>query len=520
MTIPPAPDRSVDLARLLKGWVAAEAIPSLDVTGIESDSRKLKPGTLFLATKGLHRHGLEFLDQALAAGCPAVAYDPEGAEVIRGLGDSMVPLIAVPDLTRNLGLMAARFYEEPSAALNVIGVTGTNGKTSCTHFLAEAVQGSRQASVVGTLGWGKPGHLRLTQHTTPEPIELQRILAHLRDEGFQMVAMEASSHGLAQGRLSGVRFQGAVFTNFSRDHLDYHGTMDAYLEAKLELASWPGLRFIAFNAEEAFAAPIVARMSGKLELLGFCSESYQTALEIPLLRFGAASYHPEGMRFDVIHQGRRATIKTALYGDFNVENLTATLAAMLCLGIEFDLAISHLEKVVAVPGRMERVPCKGRQVIVDYAHTPDALATVLEGVRKHAPSNLWVIFGCGGDRDRGKRSEMGAVASAMADHIVLTDDNPRTEDGDQIIRDILSGISRPDAIVIRDRRVAIRHALEAIGPEDLLVVAGKGHETTQEVAGIKYPFNDRCVIEETWLDLVRGSRQSAVESHPQRFVQG
>ena len=518
MKTPPPPDRSIDLARLLKGWVAEEAIPSLEITGIESDSRKLRPGDLFLATGGLSRHGLEFLDQAIAAGCAAVAYDPEGAGPLALLGGRGVPCIAVPELTRNRGFLAARFYGEPSSTMQVIGVTGTNGKTSCTHFLAEAVQGKLTSSVVGTLGWGRPGHLKVTQHTTPEPIELQRILGSLRDQGCEVVAMEASSHGLEQGRMSGVRFKGAVFTNFSRDHLDYHGTMDAYLNAKLELADWPNLQFIAFNAEEAFAAPIVERAGGSLELLGFCAENFKTSLNVPLLRYGEIFYHPEGMSFDVMFQNRRGTVRTELYGDFNVENITATLAAMLCLGIDFDAALSQLAAVVAVPGRMERVNCSGRQVVVDYAHTPDALATVLGGVRKHAPNNLWVVFGCGGDRDRGKRPEMGAVASAIADHIVLTDDNPRTENGDEIIRDILSGITRPDAIVIRDRRAAIRHALLAIGPEDLLVVAGKGHETTQEVAGIKYPFHDRSVIEETWLDLRKDAKESAVEHHHQRFV--
>ena len=520
MTAPPAQDRSVDLARLLKGWVAAEAIPSLDVTGIESDSRKLTPGALFLATAGLHRHGLEFLEQAIKAGCSAVAYDPEGVESVRWVDDSKVPLIAVEGLTRNLGSIAARFYGEPSTSMAVIGITGTNGKTSCTHFLAEALQGALNASVVGTLGWGRPGQLQSTHHTTPEPVEVQRILANLRDEGCQMVAMEASSHGLEQGRLSGVHFQGAVFTNFSRDHLDYHGTMAAYLNAKLALADWPGLRFIAFNAEEDFAGPIVQRMEGRLDLLGFCAESFETDLDVPMLRYGPASYGQDGMHFDVIYKGGRRTIKTALYGDFNVENIAATLAAMLCQGIEFDEAISHLRNVVAVPGRMERVHCKGRQVVVDYAHTPDALAKVLQGVRKHAQSRLWVIFGCGGDRDQGKRSEMGAVASQIADQVVLTDDNPRTENGDEIIQDILAGISKPGAVAIRDRRAAIRYALEALGPEDLLVVAGKGHETTQEISGVKYPFNDRTVIEETWLDLVKESNQSAVECQPPRFVKG
>ena len=488
---------SVPLRELLKGWVAEEAIPSLAVSGIQSDSRNLESGQLFLAIDGLQCHGLDYSAQAVSKGCAAIAYDPVGTEALAiPLQKGETPFISVPGLSENLGILADRFYGAPSSAMAVIGVTGTNGKTSCTHFIAEATSQLWDSGVIGTLGWGRTAALEPTRHTTPDPIELQRIMASLRDQGCRLVAMEASSHGLSQGHMKGVRFTGAVFTNFSRDHLDYHGTMDAYLEAKLALAFWPDLEFIVFSAEQAFAEPIVQRSGGKASLLAFCSADYETSLDVPMLRFGKALPERGGMSFDVTFGDRRRTVRTGLYGDFNVENITATLGVLLCLGIEFDAAIELLEKVTPVPGRMERVECEGKQVVVDYAHTPDALATVLEGARQHAKRHLWVVFGCGGDRDRGKRPEMGAVASEKADYIILTDDNPRSESGDEIIQEILKGISHPNVIVIRDRRDAIRRALNEVGPDDFLVVAGKGHETTQEIAGIKYPFNDRDVIQD------------------------
>ena len=511
---------AVPLRSLLKGWVADEAIPSFAVTGIQSDSRRIESGNLFLAVNGLQCHGLDYCEQAISNGCVAIAFDPSGITGSLPTLPSDISLIPVPGLSDNLSVLADRFYSAPSAAMAVIAVTGTNGKTSCTHFIAEATREHFDSSVIGTLGWGKAEALEPTRHTTPDPIELQRILAALHDRGSRLVAMEASSHGLAQGRMSGIRFKGAVFTNFSRDHLDYHGSMEAYLEAKLTLASWADLQFIVFNAEQAFTNPIVQRSGGKLSLLAFCSADFQTAIDVPTLRYGKSIPRREGMAFEVMFGDQRAMVHTGLYGEFNVENTTATLGVLLCLGVGFHEAVEMLGKLAPVPGRMERVSCDGKQVVVDYAHTPDALSTVLRGVRAHAKNHLWVVFGCGGDRDRGKRPEMGAVASALADRIVLTDDNPRSESGDDIIQEILVGIEQPETLIIRDRRKAIIHALNEMGPDDFLVVAGKGHETTQEVAGVKYPFSDRTVIEENCFGGLSPLKSSSSESSRPRFRQG
>jgi UDP-N-acetylmuramoyl-L-alanyl-D-glutamate--2,6-diaminopimelate ligase len=518
MTSPPSGSPVVDLADLLKGWVADEAIPSLSLTGVESDSRNVRPGNLFLAIRGAQHHGLDFLPSVIASGCAAVVYDPSGVKDFLPPDNVAIPVIPFPELTQRQGLIADRFFSSPSVAMSVIAVTGTNGKTSCSHFLAEAMAAETRSAVVGTLGWGCPGSLHPTAHTTPGAIELQRILGGLRDSGFGLVAMEASSHGLAQGRMNGIRFKGAVFTNFSRDHLDYHGTMEAYLAAKLSLAGWPGLEFIVFNAEESFAEPLTRLAAPTVRLLGFCRLGFTADGTNSFMQFGQPTPTREGMTFELHYQGMCGVVKTGLYGDFNVENVTATLATLVCLGIDFHQAIEMVRQLVAVPGRMERVTCGNRRVVVDYAHTPDALATVLKGVRSHNPRSVWVVFGCGGDRDRGKRPQMGAVASDLADHIILTDDNPRSENGDQIIEEISAGITRPGSIVIRDRRNAIHHALNAIGPDDFLVVAGKGHETTQEIAGIKYPFNDRSVIEDYCLEFGKNPVGSSTEMTPQRCV--
>lgn len=416
-----------------------------------------------------------------------------------------MPAIAVDALPRKLGLIADRFFGEPSRYLTAIGITGTNGKTSCSHFLAQALAPDGwPAAVVGTLGWGKPGALRPTHHTTPDAIEVHEVLLRLYSLGFGSVAMEASSHGLVQGRLNGVRFKGVLYTNFSRDHLDYHGTMEAYLDAKLRLLDWPGLEFVVFNADDAIARAILDRNPKELKTLGF-SVSGKPALSgadgaadsLPLLTVSSIRHSAEGVSFTAHYQGRSAPVHAPVFGDFNVENLTAVLAVLLAMGRDLPRAAVSLEKVRAVPGRMESFSGAGRTVVVDYAHTPDALESVLTSLRRHCEGRLWVVFGCGGDRDRGKRPEMGAIAERLADVVVLTDDNPRSEDGDDIIREILSGCRRDDVATIRDRRDAIFWALERSAVDDIVLVAGKGHETTQEVRGRKYPFSDRAVVRES-----------------------
>lgn len=490
------------LGTLLDGWPLMVTHTGVAINGLCLDSRKIQPGDLFVALAGSAVHGLVHVDQAIQRGCAAIVYDPAGdgkSQAARLEGN--IPAIAIPSLGQHLGQLADRFYESPSHALSVIGVTGTNGKTSSSHFLAQSLNEFSPAGVIGTLGWGFPPHLNPTEHTTPDAIEIQRMLAAMRDGGCRTVAIEASSHGLDQGRLSGVRFKCALYTNFTRDHLDYHGDMPAYLEAKLGLLDAPGLEFVAFNADDAIAEAVLARKNRDLPAIAFSMDSISTMCGgVPLLSSSEVIQSNEGLTFKTYFQNETALVKVPVFGDFNHQNVLATLAVLLGLGYSLADATAALTRIRPVAGRMERYFGVGRNVVVDYAHTPDALRSVLESLRPQCEGKLWLVFGCGGDRDKGKRPEMGAVASSLADQLVITDDNPRTENGDTIIQDIVAGCQGTNLAIIRDRRAAITFALENMGAGDWLVIAGKGHEDTQDIQDIKIPFSDRAIVRDWFSD--------------------
>jgi len=484
------------LDALLAGFIDASVSCSVDITGLCHDSRRTRPGDLFVALAGHRSHGMHYAQQAIRQGCSAIVYDPAGDGRLLARNVAGTLCMPVDSLDQKLGFIADRFFDEPSAFLDVIGITGTNGKTSCSHFLAHALSAKAPAAVVGTLGRGVPDALERTNHTTPDAIEVHGFLARLRDQGVKTVAMEASSHGQVQGRLNGVRFKGALYTNISRDHLDYHGTMEAYLEAKLRLLAWPGLEFVVFNADDPIADAVLSRAPSHLRLIAFSLHGRKIE-SAPVVSVAFVQQDSQGIAFQAQYRQQLAHVFAPVYGDFNVENLAASLAVLLGLGYELPEAAELLKNVRPVPGRMERFSGQGRTAVVDYAHTPDALASVLRSLRRHSEGKIWVVFGCGGDRDRGKRPLMGAIAEDLADGVVLTDDNPRSENGDEIIRDILSGCLHNNAVTIRDRREAIVWALERAGIGDIVLVAGKGHEDTQEIQGQKYPFCDREVVMET-----------------------
>jgi UDP-N-acetylmuramoyl-L-alanyl-D-glutamate--2,6-diaminopimelate ligase len=303
---------------------------------------------------------------------------------------------------------------------------------------------------------------------------------------------------LDQGRLNGIRFEGCLFTNLSRDHLDYHVTMEAYLEAKLRLVTWPGLKFIALNLDDQSASAVLIRTPDTVKKIGFSlNGKHIPGPCMEIVQASSIQHGQDGISFDVRFKGQETRINAPLFGGFNVENLMGVVAVLLAKGFKLPEVEQRLKKVRAVPGRMERFCATlGPTAVVDYAHTPDALEKALASLRLHCRGSLWVVFGCGGDRDRGKRPEMGTIAERLADHLVLTDDNPRSEDGEKIIEEIISGCKRQDIVVKRDRRLAIAHALERLGPDDVLLVAGKGHEESQEIGGVKHPFNDREVVGE------------------------
>lgn len=477
------------LSELLKG-ITSVAEDS-EITGLSLDSRELIAGDIFIALSGAKQHGLAYAGQAIARGAAAILFDPAGGGGELIVQSGAIPQLPLENLNLKLGEIAARFYGDPSRRLQVIGITGTNGKTSCSQFLSQLLD---DCGIIGTLGWGEWGNLNPTLNTTPDALAVQRILAEMVNEKKQSVAMEVSSHGLEQGRVNGVQFAGAVLTNISRDHLDYHGSMEAYMQAKLTLFEKPDLRFAVVNLDDGYSVPVLAAVPKNVALWGFSVKGKKYPAGESLIAENIQHRH-EGIEFDVCWRSEVRQVKAPLFGDFNIENVMAALTVMLALGYTLGESAGRLRSIKPVTGRMERFGGEREPVVfVDYAHTPDALAKVLSSVRKHCNADLWVVFGCGGNRDTGKRAEMGTTAERWADHIVITDDNPRFESGQTIINDILSGCRSNKIEVIRDRETAIRTALARATPDDYVVIAGKGHELYQEVDGAKLPFSDAAAV--------------------------
>ncbi len=464
------------------------------MTGLAADSRSLAAGEVFLAYPGSRRDGREFIPAALQRGAAAVLWEREGFEWNPGW---RVPNLGVENLRGLAGRLAHEIYGRPSERLWMIGVTGTNGKTSCSHWIAQACSAcGAKTAVVGTLGTGFPGALDAGVNTTPDAVLLHRSLAGLLAQGAQGVAMEVTSIGLDQGRVNGVAFGAALFTNLSRDHLDYHGDMESYARAKQRLFETPGLKHAVLNLDDVqgvqIARALAGRGIGRAGYSCFAGVAARSGLE-RYAEAHAIEVSPEGIAFEVRSSWGEAGIESALLGRFNVSNLLGVLTTMLVSGVPFDRAATALAGLEPVAGRMQRLGGAGKPVVVvDYAHTPDALEktlVALKDVAKASGGRLAVVFGCGGERDRGKRPLMGAVASRHADAILVTSDNPRGEDPAAIIAEISAAIPVPHE-AIEDRRAAIERAIASAGAEDVVLIAGKGHETYQEVAGRRLPFSD------------------------------
>lgn len=470
------------------------ALPSdrqVNVTGLALDSRRVQKGDLFFARDGVSHRGADFIAEALDRGAVAVMVQQGALRADERVAVS-VPLIEVDDLDRRIGEVASRFYGNPSQALNVIGITGTNGKTSCSHYLAQALTAlGHLSALIGTLGNGMVGALQQATHTTPDPIALQALLAEFRQQGAEYVVMEVSSHALDQQRVSGVRFTAAALTNLTRDHLDYHGDMARYGEAKARLFTDHAPALQALNLDDAFGRELLARQADTgARVLGFSLNRAEADLRVSQLEADL-----RGFRFLLHTPAGVQPVSTALLGEFNVSNMLLTATLLQLLAFSPEQIARALSRLQPVNGRMACLPTVAGQpqVVVDYAHTPDALAQALQALRLHQPGTgqLWCVFGCGGDRDRGKRPEMGCVAAAGADRLVLTSDNPRHEAPEQIMRNVMAGIpDRADVHQEADRAAAIRWAITRAAPEDLILIAGKGHESYQEIGGVRTPFND------------------------------
>jgi UDP-N-acetylmuramoyl-L-alanyl-D-glutamate--2,6-diaminopimelate ligase len=512
-------NRAISLAELLAAHAPDAdlgAAGDIVVSGLALDSREVRAGDAFVALKGSRQHGITFAPMALARGAAAILAErpdevaaPAPAVLQREIGNresgiektsherALGPFVWIDNLREKLGPIASRFFGDPSQALTVIGVTGTNGKTSTVDLLAQALHhAGHRVATIGTLGAGLVGEIVEGARTTPDAIAVQGLLATFRDEGATHVAMEVSSHALDQGRVNAVAFDLAVFTNLTRDHLDYHGTMHEYGATKERLFAWPGLDAAIINIDDPFGRALAARTHDDVALLRYGVDRDDAGAMRADVAARSIESGVAGLRFHLTTPWGEGDVATRLLGRFNVSNLLAVAACLGRLGFSFEAIREALGLLDPVSGRMNRLGGEDALplVVVDYAHTPDALEQALTSLRAHAHGALICVFGCGGERDVGKRPEMGAIAEALADLIIVTDDNPRGEDGDAIVAEIIAGLENPErATIERDRRRAIALAIHAAHAGDVVLIAGKGHEPYQEIAGVKHPFDDLAV---------------------------
>ncbi|MDP3560173.1 MAG: UDP-N-acetylmuramoyl-L-alanyl-D-glutamate--2,6-diaminopimelate ligase [Legionellaceae bacterium] len=475
------------ISELLSPWLSSENLPALEIQAIHNDSRNVIPGALFVAYPGQQQDGRRFIESAIAQGAVAILYDPAGEYHYEGT----VPGFALPELGQHLAAIAARFY--PALSLfQSIGITGTNGKTTIAYLLAQAYTlVNIPCLYIGTLGHGLNSSFTPLLNTTPDALHLGRLMQSYYDQGCRRLAMEVSSHALDQHRVETIPFQQAIFTNLTRDHLDYHGTMEAYARAKAQLFAFPSVRVAIVNVDDPAAAQMLAAVAPGVRILRYGLHAADAEFKIV-----ESSVSIKGTRGILQTPAGSIPLEIDLLGDFNLYNVLAVAASLFAEGYSNTRIVEVLRHLQAPPGRLE-VIAQSPGGVVDYAHTPDALENVLSTLKPLTQGRLWVIFGCGGDRDPGKRVLMGKIASQYADEIMVTSDNPRSEDPqliiDAIVQGIPSGVSYACEV---DRKKAIMQVFRKANPKDVILVAGKGHESYQEVLGVRRPFSDQQVIRE------------------------
>lgn len=490
-----------NLGALIAGMVAnTHPIPEQTVSGLSLDSRKVESGWLFLSLAQNDEQRVAHLTQALSLGASVILYDVDvGLSFVESklIESAQAQVYPILQLAQNASEIAARYYDFPSDKMTVIAVTGTNGKTSVSQFIAQSLDYlGVECGVIGTLGVGKIGNLSSTDMTTPDPVLMQAVFAELYSQGCRHVVIEASSHALAQGRLNSVAIDVAILTNLSRDHLDYHNTMEEYALAKKQLFMFESLSTAILNTADEFGQSLIKELAANqaVRVISYNSHTLDDST------FTATAFESDlsGMSFSVSYDDATKHIKTSLLGRFNVDNLLATVAGLVAIDVGFDQACQTIQQCHAVEGRMQTYSAQNKaEVVIDFAHTPDALTQALTSLRSHLPQQgvLWCVFGCGGDRDKGKRAVMGQCAEFYADKIVLTADNPRSENNHDIVANILMGIKKPETIHIEhDRQQAITFAVIHASQDDIVLVAGKGHEDYQEIAGKKIPFSDAKAV--------------------------
>ena len=485
---------AITLFDLMADFTMSGHCYDVSINGIALDSRQVEEGDLFIAVQGSQTHGADYISQAIDRGAVAILVD---STVIDDsvLINYLVPVVGIDKLIEHVSHIAGVFYAVPSREMALTAITGTNGKTTCSRLYASLVEALQvnSAAFIGTLGYGminaNDGRLPAPSNaglTTPDAVSMQRILEELRVAGASNVALEVSSHSLDQYRVAGLQIDIAVFTNLSRDHLDYHGDFQAYAAAKAKLFAMDGLKTAIINIDDSTGRDILSRLNPNIRAISFSIEDSRADIYCHTIK-----HSPAGLRAVVCTPWGQGEINSPLLGRFNLANLLAVIGCGVAQGFSVADILSAIPSLPAVSGRMELIDAKAHPlVVVDYAHTPDALKNALQTLRDHCHGKLWVVFGCGGDRDIGKRAEMGAIASKWADQVVVTSDNPRSENPQLIIQHIVEGACA-DVIVESDRRAAIREAILQADLADVVLIAGKGHEDYQIIAAERLPFSDQ-----------------------------
>jgi len=504
---------AISLDQLMAGFELPAAdlmkLALVKITGLQQDSRKVQRGDCFIAVTGLETDGRKYINAAIKAGAVAIIQQTE--QQVISLEWQQLPIISMPNLLQRISPLAANFYAQPSRQLDLIGITGTNGKTSCAQLLAQLLSRLQTpAAMIGTMGYGvvdKSGGCELndTGMTTPDAVRSQAIVHELVERGSKAAVLEVSSHALLQGRVAALDFTQAIFTNLSRDHLDYHGDMVSYGEAKAKLFAFDTLQSAIINADDEFGQQILQRLANsdtKVYSYGVVDSDADVSLQ-------NIEFLADGIRANLHSPWGQAPIHSKLLGGFNLYNLLAVVTAVCAKGFDFNAVVAQIEKLKPVAGRMQQVSVEANSkkkitVVVDYAHTPDALNKALLALKQHCGGQLWCIFGCGGDRDKGKRPLMMAEALSLADHIMITSDNPRGEDPQAIINDITDELTAELAEAKSsgrfitqqlDRGQAIAAVIASAGVGDTVLIAGKGHEAYQQIGDVKLPFDDVLVAE-------------------------
>ena len=488
---------SVSLKELLSDFCDSDYLPDVEVKGLALDSRQVEQGYVFVALEGGFDHGLAYAEAAISRGAVAVLCDAQHDQYCQQILSKIMTMavcIPVKNLYSKLSLLSNKFYCSPSEKIFVSGVTGTDGKTSVSHFIAQAMNSNdAPAALIGTLGNGLIDQLDESSHTTPDIFSLNSMLSRFEQQGATSVAMEVSSHGLDQDRVQGIDFDVAVLTNLTRDHLDYHGNIESYKQAKKKLFIENNDRSLVLNVDDAFGSEMFSEFGGKRTVWLYGLNELQVKQSKLFVYANHIENKPQGMKFMLVSSYGSAEVNLGLIGEFNIYNALACFCVLLQSGMNFNYAVKRIEKLQTVTGRMEVISKEDKPVVViDYAHTPEALSQALINVRKHVIGKVICVFGCGGDRDAGKRPLMAQAADALADLVILTSDNPRNEDPAQIIDEIRQGISSELKLIVEeDRASAIQQAINMASTDDLILIAGKGHEEYQIIANKKIPFSDK-----------------------------